>query len=335
MTILERKDHFIKRATEFHKNKFDYSLIEYQDAKTRVKIICPIHGIFEQKPDKHLCKGSKGCQQCWWDIKKQIEKERDYSKIKQKESYSKEKFTQIATEKFGDKFKYNLINYTGITGNKIEIICPIHGSFINSPRNHLLSGTGCPHCGLIRAKKSRVKNYQYAIEQFNIKHNFYYDYPESNEKIYFNKKSKIDIICKKHGVFQKTGRKHLLGQGCFHCKIEELIDKNILVGGYSEELFIKKPELKDFPAILYYLKINNGKYYKIGISRTELKYRTKGIISKAKRFNEKIVIETVKVWDKNLYDCFREEQEILNKYKKDRVYRRWSTELFDRDILFN
>ena len=39
---------FIKRAIAVHGNKYDYSLVEYVNAHTKVKIICEIHGVFEQ-----------------------------------------------------------------------------------------------------------------------------------------------------------------------------------------------------------------------------------------------------------------------------------------------
>ena len=61
------KEEFIKRAKLIHGNKYDYSLVNYIDSKSPVKIICPFHGIFEQKPNNHLnkhncpkCKSSKG-----------------------------------------------------------------------------------------------------------------------------------------------------------------------------------------------------------------------------------------------------------------------------------
>jgi hypothetical protein len=55
-------DEFNLRATEIHNNKYDYSLVEYKNSRTKVKIICPIHGTFEQIPYVHLkpC----GCPKC-------------------------------------------------------------------------------------------------------------------------------------------------------------------------------------------------------------------------------------------------------------------------------
>lgn len=53
---------FIKRATKIHNNKFDYSLVDYENSLGKVKIICPIHGIFEQNPGNHLIGTS--CPKC-------------------------------------------------------------------------------------------------------------------------------------------------------------------------------------------------------------------------------------------------------------------------------
>ena len=43
---------FILKSSEIHNNKYDYSLVEYIDNKTKVKIICPEHGVFEQRPSR-------------------------------------------------------------------------------------------------------------------------------------------------------------------------------------------------------------------------------------------------------------------------------------------
>lgn len=53
---------FIYKSNYIHNNFYDYSLINYVNINTKLKIICPIHGIFEQKP-KYNLHGS-GCQEC-------------------------------------------------------------------------------------------------------------------------------------------------------------------------------------------------------------------------------------------------------------------------------
>jgi len=57
------KQEFIKSANKIHHNKYDYSLVDYKNNKTKIKIICKKCGcIFEQLPLNHL-KGF-GCPNC-------------------------------------------------------------------------------------------------------------------------------------------------------------------------------------------------------------------------------------------------------------------------------
>lgn len=53
---------WIDKAIQLHGNKYDYSKVIYINSKTKVKIICPIHGEFEQIPSEHL--SGKGCKYC-------------------------------------------------------------------------------------------------------------------------------------------------------------------------------------------------------------------------------------------------------------------------------
>ena len=53
---------FIEKAKNIHGDKYNYSLVDYVTAKTKIKIICSKHGIFEQIPNNHLL--NKGCPRC-------------------------------------------------------------------------------------------------------------------------------------------------------------------------------------------------------------------------------------------------------------------------------
>jgi len=61
---------FIEKAKQVHGDKYDYSMVNYINSRIKVKIICPIHGTFEQNQNSHLsnhgcpvCKESKGEKQ--------------------------------------------------------------------------------------------------------------------------------------------------------------------------------------------------------------------------------------------------------------------------------
>ena len=53
---------FIVEAQKIHGDKYDYSLVDYHNAFTKVKIICKKHGVFEQTPHHHL--NFHGCPNC-------------------------------------------------------------------------------------------------------------------------------------------------------------------------------------------------------------------------------------------------------------------------------
>lgn len=53
---------FIDRSNEIHNFKYDYSLSEYKNIRTKVVIICKEHGNFKQSPKNHL--NGQGCPRC-------------------------------------------------------------------------------------------------------------------------------------------------------------------------------------------------------------------------------------------------------------------------------
>ena len=62
-------EEFISEAIKVHGDKYDYSKVEYINARTPVSIICPNHGEFSQTPNAHLSQ-KQGCRQCYCDKKR-------------------------------------------------------------------------------------------------------------------------------------------------------------------------------------------------------------------------------------------------------------------------
>jgi very-short-patch-repair endonuclease len=62
MTKKKNTEQFFIDAIKIHGNKYDYSQVEYINSKTKINIICKIHGLFTQKENNHL-KGY-GCPEC-------------------------------------------------------------------------------------------------------------------------------------------------------------------------------------------------------------------------------------------------------------------------------
>lgn len=59
---LSNTEVFINKSVALHNNYYDYSLVEYYRSNQKIKIICPVHGVFEVTPNNHLRK--KGCPSC-------------------------------------------------------------------------------------------------------------------------------------------------------------------------------------------------------------------------------------------------------------------------------
>jgi len=55
-------EEYVNRAINVHGDKYEYSLVNYINSRTKIKIICKKHGEFEQTSIQHL-KGS-GCPKC-------------------------------------------------------------------------------------------------------------------------------------------------------------------------------------------------------------------------------------------------------------------------------
>ena len=134
---------FIERAKEIHKGKYEYSLVEYCGNRIKVKIICKIHGVFEQRPSNHLY--GYICEKCAGNVK-----------------LSKDDFISKSISVHGNIYDYSIINYKN-AHSKILIICKKHGSFEMKPNNHL-NGQGCKSCSKVNYSKGEIKISNYLLE---------------------------------------------------------------------------------------------------------------------------------------------------------------------------
>ena len=146
MTVEE----FIRRAREVHGDKYDYSKVEYKNNRTKVCIICPIHGEFWQTPYDHM---KYGCKQCAVEY------------IGQKK---REKSAKVFKQKAGEIHNFKYVYEDDYKGNDsiITIHCPIHGKFFQRVHDHL-QGCGCPKCG-VRKSENENKIYNF-IKSLDLK----------------------------------------------------------------------------------------------------------------------------------------------------------------------
>lgn len=217
---MDKTKNFIKKAIEIHGDKYDYSKVEYINSRTRVLIICKEHGEFLQMPETHL-KGT-GCPKCDLTSDKNLQK-----------------FIEKSKNVHGDKYDYSKSKYLG-SNQKIEIICPEHGSFWMRASAHYSQKQGCPKCGDKKTALANKHTTEDFIKKSNQIHNNYYDYSKTQ---YINLTSPITIICPIHGEFKQAPREHLQGCGCSKCS-------KIRIGMVVDtDSFIKKAS-----------KIHNNKY---------------------------------------------------------------------------
>jgi hypothetical protein len=192
--IFINMEKIIEKAREIHGDKYDYSKVEYKNNKIKIKILCSIHGEFEQTPNAHI-DAKHGCPKCSL-INRGIKRRNTTTK-----------FIEEAKKIHGDKYDYTLVNYE-FNDKKVKIICSIHGIFNQEPISHL-KGCGCPICaGVGRNTTTKF------IEEAKKIHGDKYDYTLVN---YENVKTKIKIICRKHGIFSILSNNFLNGQGCARC----------------------------------------------------------------------------------------------------------------------
>ena len=180
------KEDFVARSNIRHGLKYNYDLVSYNTITDKVTIICPVHGEFKQIAYSHM--GGMGCSKCSGHY------------------LNKEYFIERARCIHSDKYIYTHVAF--LNGKEeVDIICPDHGLFRQTPGHHL-QGQGCRKCS------GRYMDREYFIEKANDIHNGTYNY---GKLVYDKSWTKVEIVCRKHGAFYQTASNHLTGQGCPKC----------------------------------------------------------------------------------------------------------------------
>lgn len=204
-----KRNNFISKSIEVHGNRYDYSKVDYSDSKKKIKIICKIHGEFYQRPSAHTY--GQGCMGCRLDTRK----------------IGLDIFLDRCKEVHGDRYDYSLITEYKNSSTKVDVICKDHGVFKIDPDNHTNRKQGCPEC-----KKVGLENF---IKRSSEIHNNKYDYSLVTE--YVNNKTKVNIICEKHGVFNIRIGDHMNDEiGCAECTLDRFRT--------TTEDFIKRSNIK-------------------------------------------------------------------------------------------
>lgn len=134
---------------------------------------------------------------------------------RQRHLWTTETFIARARALHGDaKYDYSETVYRH-SNEKVSILCPRHGAFIQTPHQHL-KGQGCRACGIANrlSTQSLTYNLSWFIERAGAVHGDRYDYSDAE---YRGTHEKLTIGCRTHGLFEQRAFGHLGGQGCPSC----------------------------------------------------------------------------------------------------------------------
>lgn len=179
-------EEFIRRSNIVHNYKYDYSKSVYVRNDIKVKIICPIHGEFEQIPVSHKHMDGDNCPKC-----------------SGKYQMTTEEFKDVIHSIYGDRYDTSKTVYTRKDG-KCIIGCPVHG-FVKNSIESLRRGAGCNLCNsstgenLVSAYLDKVGikyEREYCVNNFGDKNRYRYDFylPALNIVIEFHGRQHYEAI---------------------------------------------------------------------------------------------------------------------------------------------
>lgn len=208
------KKAYLERAKQGFLSKVDqnkFEVLEFINHR-HVKVKCKVCGHIRETTANNILRF--GCKSCKTKINTD------------KTRKSTEQFIEQARVIHGDKYDYSKVNYVQ-NKQPVEIICPTHGSFFQTPSKHINVKQGCPKCAGRNPTKEEFLSRAKEI------HGNFYDYSQVD---FINMKTPINIICPKHGLFSILPTRHITQKcGCKKCH-ESQGEK--LVNSILEELQI-------------------------------------------------------------------------------------------------
>lgn len=161
----------LKQFINVHGNRYDYSKINYFGDNVKIKIVCSIHGEFEQTPSNH--KRGWNCSKCGGRYV----------------PTNNEIIDEFKT-KHGDNYDYSMVEYKN-HHTKVKIMCLKHGEFEQEPNSHK-RGSGCPSCNESKGEKIISK----LLNENNISYNKEFKFSDCKDK----KELPFDFYLPDHNV---------------------------------------------------------------------------------------------------------------------------------------
>ena len=239
----ERANKFdiVEKLRKIYGDKYIYNKtsLNNKDKLGRICITCPKHGDFYVTPNNAL--RGHSCKKCS-NERLSEEKKMNISDVQKRidKVYGKNIF------KIDENYGY--INYH----SKVRVFSLKNNIFFEVILANFLQGKSKYKNKILKKEKKdflkiRKDNF---IKKAKEGHGNKYDYSKIKYK---NNRTKVCIICPKHGEFWQTPVKHLHGQGCSRCKTSSL---EILVENKLKSKNIKYEEHKFFK----WLKMNGPQH---------------------------------------------------------------------------
>jgi hypothetical protein len=142
-SAINKTEYLKKVLTKNYGNRYNYDLVEWVNSKTKIHLICKIHGDCFIETNS-LLQNLGGCKKC------------GSIKLSNTKSLNIKEFIKISNVVHNSFYNYKDSIYDR-SFKKIAIICPIHGKFKQKANNHL-QGFGCKKCANIKVGKINANN---------------------------------------------------------------------------------------------------------------------------------------------------------------------------------
>lgn len=217
---------FINRSIKHHGCKYDYSKVNYTNKDSKVIIICPEHGQFEQIANNHM--RGKGCAKC----------KRNY-KLTQKD------FIEKSISIHDGYYDYSKVVYVR-NKDKVTIICPKHGEFEQEANSHL-QGFGCRKCGIER--KTLTYKLRYGVDHYNKTDDFKLKVKKTCLKKY-GVDNPVKVECFKQKMFNSKFKNK-----SFNSSETEDFLYELLINKFGEHNVKRQYKSNDYPFLCdYYIE---------------------------------------------------------------------------------
>jgi hypothetical protein len=201
----------LHKIKAIHGENYDLSNVVYVNNRTKIEIKCLKHESFLTSLGQVL--RGQGCPICG---------KADGAK---KRRVNFQSFVSEARKIHGDTFEYDQSSYTKISAT-VRIKCKVHSWFEQLADAHIRQSQGCAECGRLSQSSKRKMSLEEFLSKAQETHrSSNYDY--SNVNKYINNRTKVEVICPKHGSFFPSPDNHLQGSGCPTCGIEKVHSSQI------------------------------------------------------------------------------------------------------------